>query len=216
MSKMTIDIVSDVMCPWCIIGYKNLEAALEKLPNIETELQWQPFELNPNMPPEGQQLLEHVMEKYGSTPEQSQQSRQMLKQRGKECGFEFNTTDDSRIINSFDCHRLLAWAKEQGQQTELKLALFKAHFTDGKKLNDDEQLLDVAASIGLDRDRAAEILKGDEYKELVKQEESAMHQLGINSVPTFIINQKYAISGGQPVDVFYQSLQQIANEAEQA
>ncbi len=213
MNKMSIEIVSDVMCPWCAIGYKNLEKALHALENdIDADISWHAFELNPDMPVAGQNLREHLMEKYGITPEQSDENRERISAMGAQAGFTFNFADDGIMINSFDCHRLLTWAKGQGKQTDLKLALFKAHFTDNKRLNDVEILLDVVASVGLDRTAAAVVLDSDEFAQEVRDEQRRMHQMGIQSVPTFIINQKYAINGGQPADVFKQALQQIQQE----
>lgn len=213
MNKMSIEIVSDVMCPWCAIGYKNLEKALYALENdIDADISWHAFELNPDMPVAGQNLREHLMEKYGITPEQSDENRERISAMGAQAGFTFNFADDGIMINSFDCHRLLTWAKGQGKQTDLKLALFKAHFTDNKRLNDAEILLDVVASVGLDRAAAAAVLDSDEFAQEVRDEQRRMHQMGIQSVPTFIINQKYAINGGQPADVFKQALQQIQQE----
>ncbi len=213
MNKMSIEIVSDVMCPWCAIGYKNLEKALHALENdIDADISWHAFELNPDMPVAGQNLREHLMKKYGITPEQSDENRERISAMGAQAGFTFNFADDGIMINSFDCHRLLTWAKGQGKQTDLKLALFKAHFTDNKRLNDAEILLDVVASVGLDRAAAAAVLDSDEFAQEVRDEQRRMHQMGIQSVPTFIINQKYAINGGQPADVFKQALQQIQQE----
>jgi len=213
MNKMSIEIVSDVMCPWCAIGYKNLEKALHALENdIDADISWHAFELNPDMPVAGQNLREHLMEKYGITPEQSDENRERISAMGAQAGFTFNFADDGIMINSFDCHRLLTWAKGQGKQTDLKLALFKAHFTDNKRLNDAEILLDVVASVGLDRAAAAAVLDSVEFAQEVRDEQRRMHQMGIQSVPTFIINQKYAINGGQPADVFKQALQQIQQE----
>ncbi len=213
MNKMSIEIVSDVMCPWCAIGYKNLEKALHALENdIDADISWHAFELNPDMPVTGQNLREHLMEKYGITPEQSDENRERISAMGAQAGFTFNFADDGIMINSFDCHRLLTWAKGQGKQTDLKLALFKAHFTDNKRLNDAEILLDVVASVGLDRAAAAAVLDSDEFAQEVRDEQRRMHQMGIQSVPTFIINQKYAINGGQPAEVFKQALQQIQQE----
>ena len=215
MTNLSIEIVSDVMCPWCVIGYKNLEKALADLPEIDADIQWHAFELNPNMPVEGQNLREHLMEKYGITVEQSEANRARISQMGLESGFTFNFADDGIMINSFDCHRLLTWAKEEGKQTELKLALFQAHFSDNKRLNDEAQLLEVVKSVGLDTERAKAILASDDYSEAVRNEQARMHQMGISSVPTFIVNQKYAINGGQPADVFKQALQQIQSEQSQ-
>ena len=215
MSRISIEIVSDVMCPWCVIGYKNLEKALQQLPDIEADVEWHAFELNPQMPREGQNLREHLMEKYGITEAQSDENRDRIRQMGEAAGFTFQFADDGMMINSFDCHRLLTWAKAEGKQTELKLALFKAHFTDNQRLNDPEVLLAVVESVGLDRARAKAILDSDEYSETVREEQQRMHQMGIQSVPTFIVNQKYAITGGQPPQTFVEALRQIDSESSQ-
>lgn len=215
MSQMSIEIVSDVMCPWCVIGYKNLEKALEQLPQIDANIEWHAFELNPDMPIEGQNLREHLMEKYGITEAQSDENRKRITQMGAAAGFDFQFADDGIMINSFDCHRLLTWAKTEGQQTQLKLALFQAHFADNRRLNDPEVLLDVVASVGLNKERAKAILNSDEYRDDVLDEQRRMHQMGIQSVPTFIVNQKYAISGGQAAETFIQALQQIDSESSQ-
>lgn len=213
---MQIDIVSDVMCPWCVIGYKNLEKAIQSMPELNVEIHWRAFELNPNMPVEGQEIQAHLMEKYGITKEQSAANRARIEEMGENAGFRFNFADDALMINSFDCHRLLAWAHEQGRQTELKLALFGAHFTDNQPLNDKDVLLKVVESVGLSTEEAEQILDSDQYSEQVRAEQAEMHQLGIQSVPTFIINQKYAINGGQPADVFKQALEQIQAESTSA
>ena len=213
MQNLKIDIVSDVMCPWCIVGYKGLESALKQLePTIEATINWLPFELNPQMPAEGQNVNEHIMEKYGISAQQNEQNKTMLTQRGKDVGFDFNFLPSMRMINSFDLHRLLAWAKDQGQQHELKMALFDAHFTDNAALNEQEALLKVVSSIGLDATAAKEILDSDAYAEQVRAEQQISLNRGISAVPTLIINDKYSISGGQPADAFKQALTQIAQE----
>lgn len=201
------------MCPWCVVGYNNLNSALNQLNDqLEANLEWHAFELNPDMPEDGQNMREHLMEKYGITEEQSDQNRLNIIERGKESGFEFQFSEQMRMINSFDCHRLLTWAKSFGKQTDLKLALFKAHFTDNLPLNEQKILLDIIESVGLDAQQAKELLDGDDLKQTVREEQNKMHQMGISSVPTFIINDKYAISGGQPVAAFKQALAQIAEE----
>lgn len=213
MTQFKIEIVSDVMCPWCVIGYKNLESALEQLQNtISADISWHAFELNPGMPKEGQNLAEHIMQKYGQTKSQSEENRAHLTQLGQQVGFDFNFDDNSIMINSFDCHRLLTWAKEFNKQTELKLALFKAHFSDKVYLNDQTALLKVVSQVGLDTEEAKVILESNAYSEAVETEENQMQQLGVSSVPTFIINDKYAINGGQAVEVFKQALEQIQQE----
>ncbi|MCZ2720668.1 DsbA family oxidoreductase [Marinomonas sp. 15G1-11] len=213
MTNLKIDIVSDVMCPWCIIGYKNLERALNDIKSdITADISWHPFELNPDMPIEGQDINEHLQEKYGLSEAQGQENRQRIIDMGKQSGFHFDFDGERIMINSFDCHRLLAWAKTQGKQTELKLAMFQAHFSDQALLNQEQQLLDVVGSIGLDTAAAKAILDSDDYAQEVREEESQMQQMGISSVPTFIINNKYAISGGQTSDTFKQALTQISQE----
>lgn len=215
MKKLKIDIVSDVMCPWCVIGYKNLESALVELKDdLAADISWHAFELNPSMPVEGQEIGEHLQEKYGLTEEQSKENRQRIAEMGKASGFDFNFDGKRIMINSFDCHRLLTWAKSEGKQTELKLAMFHAHFSDLIYLNQQEELLKVVESVGLDKARAQAILDSDEFASTVREEESRMQQMGISSVPTFIINDKYAISGGQASATFKQALQQISTEEE--
>ena len=213
MTHLQISIVSDIMCPWCIIGYKSLEQALKRVsPDITAELKWLPFELNPDMPEEGQDLREHLMEKYGITAQQSDQNRDQITARGKEVGFEFRFSNSLRMVNSFDCHRLLAWAVEQGKQHELQLALFQAHFQDNIPLNDYRLLADLAGQAGLDPGMAIEVLTTGQYADIVRAEQKESFRLGIQSVPTFIINNKYAINGGQPAEVFEQALNQIAEQ----
>jgi|TARA_B100000508_G_scaffold25564_1_gene18621 predicted DsbA family dithiol-disulfide isomerase len=213
MKNFKIDIVSDVMCPWCVIGYKNLETALGQLKDeMSADITWHPFELNPDMPLEGQNLNEHLMQKYNLSEEQGDENRKNMFEAGQRAGFTFNFDGERIMINSFDLHRLLTWAREEDKQTELKLAMFEAHFTDLKYLNQEEALLDVVESVGLDKEQARSILHSDKYVQTVRQEQDRFKQLGITSVPTFIINDKYAISGGQPSDSFIQALKQISEE----
>ena len=216
MKKLKIDIVSDVMCPWCIIGYKNLETALTQLSDEFTaEISWKPFELNPDMPVVGQDLNEHLAQKYGLTEEQGDENRKRILEMGEQAGFDFNFDGKRIMINSFDLHRLLTWAATEGKQTELKLAFFKAHFTDLVYLNEQDTLLDVVQSVGLDRARAKEILDSGEYFQEVRSEQSALQQMGITSVPTFIINEQFALTGGQPSNAFVQAFKQIAEQEAQ-
>ncbi len=213
---MKIEIASDVMCPWCAIGYKNLENALTQLGSeVEADISFQAFELNPNMPEEGQNIREHIMEKYGATADQSQENQKRITEMGQVSGFEFNFHSDGIMINTFDCHRLLAWSKQFGKQVELKMALFKAHFTDGRYLNKKTDLLDVVTSVGLDTKAAETVLDSNAFSEDVRNEESKLQQMGIHSVPTFIINDQYSISGGQPAETFVQALRQIQSQSSQ-
>ncbi len=164
------------------------------------------------MPDEGQDLDEHLMQKYGLTRKQGDENRTRLQQAGIQAGFKFNFDGKRIMVNSFDCHRLLSWAKQYGKQTELKLAFFKAHFQDGIYLNQKTALLDIVERQGLNRAEALQVLESDEFAERVRQEQAELRQLGISSVPTFIINQKYAITGAQPKQVFIESLSRIATD----
>lgn len=213
MKSIDIQIASDVMCPWCIIGYQNLQAALNELSNeISADISWLPFELNPNMPIEGQAFDEHIQQKYGLTKAQSLENRARIEQMGEAAGFKFNFEGERIMINTFDCHRLLAWAKTQNKQNDLSLAMFKAHFQKGLYLNQTDSLLDTVESAGLDRQKASEILNSDDYADEVKAQINELQALGVSSVPTFIINKKYGITGGQPKQAFVEQLKQISSE----
>jgi predicted DsbA family dithiol-disulfide isomerase len=213
MKQLRIDFVSDVSCPWCIIGLKALEQALEKVgPEIEADLHFQPFELNPDMPAEGQDITEHLAQKYGATEEQSTRTRAMIRERGAELGFQFELARRDRIYNTFDAHRLLHWAELEGCQRELKHALFEAYFTKGENPGAHEVLVRVAGEVGLNTAEAHRVLAGNEYAEEVREREQFFQRHGINAVPAVIINQKHLISGGQPVEVFEQALRNIAAE----
>lgn len=213
MNKVSIDVVSDVACPWCVIGFKNLQQALASLEGeIEADLSWHAFELRPDAPAEGENWREHIMAKYGMSYEQSEENRKRITEAGNQVGFTFNFTDDMRTQNTFNCHRLLHWAKDAKQQTALKLALFEAYFTNRTDVNDTGVLLDAVDKAGLDRDSAAAVLASDRFEQAVRSEEGHYQQMGVSSVPTFIVNGKYAITGGQPAEVFVQALRQIASE----
>ncbi|PHH40520.1 DsbA family oxidoreductase [Pseudomonas putida] len=213
-SALKIDFVSDVSCPWCVVGLNGLLQALEILRDeVQAEIHFQPFELNPKMGPDGQNITEHISEKYGSTPEQSQKNREAIRARGAEVGFAFRTDGNSRIYNTFDAHRLLHWAGLEGVQLPLKQALFKAYFTDGGNPSDHAQLAQIAESVGLDRQRAEAILASDEFADDVRAEEQLWLQRGVSSVPTVVFNGQYAVTGGQPVDTFVGAIRQIISEA---
>lgn len=212
---MRIDFVSDVVCPWCVIGLKGLEEALANIGDeIEPEIVFHPFELNPDMPAEGEGLADHVRRKYGASPEQSAANRSHIVDRAAEVGFTIGFRPEGRIWNTFDAHRLLHWAQGQGDgaQHRLKMALFGAYFTDGKNVADASTLLDAAEAAGLDREAAAAILAGDSFAEEVRGEENYWRREGINAVPAVIINGKYMISGGHPPAAFEKALRRIAAE----
>jgi len=211
---MKIDFVSDVSCPWCAIGLKSLEQALKKLPELEVQLHFQPFELNPGMVAEGEDISEHLTRKYGMPPAQLEANRAVIRQRGAAVGFDFVQGARSRIYNTFDAHRLLHWAGLQGGtfQRDLKLALFGAYFTDGRDPSDHALLLERVESVGMDVKAARAVLESGQYAEQVREAESFYHGHGIHSVPAVIINDRHLISGGQPPEVFEKALRQIAAE----
>ncbi|MGZ9101154.1 MAG: DsbA family oxidoreductase, partial [Brevundimonas sp.] len=209
---------------WCVVGLGGLETALARLKaeGIEAEIVFQPFELNPQMAPEGENIVEHIGRKYGSTPEQSAANRAMITQRAAEAwrgtadgAFDMRMGPDSRIWNTFDAHRLLHWAGtvDGGKQKALKKALFATHFTDGKTLTDAGVLADAAAAAGLDRAQAVEVLADDLYAAEVRAAEDLWRARGINSVPAVVVEGKYLISGGQPAEVFEEALRGMAAEA---
>ena len=212
-NKLKIDIVSDVVCPWCTIGYKRLEKAIQEL-GIEDQidLEWQPFELNPNMPAEGQNVNEHITEKYGSTTEQQNESKQMMTEAGEELGFKFDYFDDMRMVNTFDAHVLLEYAKDFGKQTELKMALTKAFFSDRKDVSKKDTLKETLLSVGLNADEALAKLDSEDARLEVRTKQDYWKNMGVNSVPTIVFNRKSAVTGAQPVDTFKQVLNELIKE----
>jgi len=209
--QIQIDFVSDVSCPWCVIGLKSLEAALSKLGDeLVADIHFQPFELNPDMGPEGEDITEHIAKKYGSTTEQLARNREMIRARGAELGFVFDMSKRARIYNTFDAHRLLHWAEGTGKQKELKQALFNAYFTDGRDPSDRQVLEELAANVGLDRERARQILTSTEYADEVRAREQLYLGNGIHAVPAVILNNRYLVQGGQPIEVFERALRQAA------
>ena len=209
-TPVKIDFVSDVSCPWCVIGLKSLETALKSLEGeITADLHFQPFELNPQMGAEGQDITEHIAQKYGSTPADIARNGENLRARGAELGFEFNMQKRGRIYNTFDAHRLLHWAYTEGKQEALKSALFSAYFTEGRNPSDHTVLLDVVKKAGLDATRAAEIVQSDEFAADVRDREKFYAERGIRAVPSVIINDRHLIQGGQPAEVFERALRQL-------
>jgi predicted DsbA family dithiol-disulfide isomerase len=209
--QLKVDFVSDVSCPWCVIGLRSLEAAVAKVKgDIAVDLHFQPFELNPQMGAEGQDIVEHIAQKYGSSPVDIERNREAIRARGAAVGFEFNMQKRGRIYNTFDSHRLLHWAEMEGKQEALKNALFAAYFTDGRDPSDHAVLVDVAQTVGLDAKRAAAILKSDEFSAQVRAREKFYTDRGIQAVPSVIINDQHLIQGGQPTEVFEKALRQLA------
>ncbi len=213
VQTIKIDIVSDVSCPWCIIGYQALQIALNNLDDsISAVIQWHPFELNPNMPQEGQEINEHLSQKYGIDEQQLTKNRNMIHARGLSVGYEFGNRGGGRIYNTFDAHRLLHLAKLEGKQTELKLALFDLYFKESGNPSDHKQLLNKAELVGINKEAAEKVLTSTMYAEEVRHEQQHYQSLGISSVPAFIINNKHLISGGQPPDMFEKALKEITSQ----
>ena len=220
-ASLKIDFVSDVSCPWCVIGLKALDQAIERVgADITVNLHFQPFELNPSMAAQGQEITEHITEKYGITAEQANANRENIRARGAELGFKFSKADEAgggrhRIYNTFNAHRLLHWAglKSEILQKSLKEALFTTYFTDGQSSGSTEVLVAAAGFAGLDPGEAREVLESGAYASEVRERENFYTSAGIRSVPAVIINDKHLISGGQPVEVFENALRQIAAES---
>ncbi|WP_308993275.1 DsbA family oxidoreductase [Mariniflexile litorale] len=208
--KLKIDIVSDVVCPWCTIGFKRLEQAIKEL-GIEdqVEIEWQPFELNPHMPAEGQNLQEHIAEKYGSTLEQQKESQQHMIDAGDELGFTFDYFEDMRMSNTFDAHMLLEYAKDFGKQTDLKMRLTTSFFSERKDVSKRDVLKQALLDVGLNAEEALATLDNEEARHEVRSKEDYWKNLGVNSVPTVVFNRKSAVTGAQPVDVFKQVLTEL-------
>ncbi|MEP2471485.1 DsbA family oxidoreductase [Roseobacter sp.] len=208
-SPLRIDIISDVMCPWCVIGYRQLAAALDAS-NVEHEIHWHPFELNPDMPAEGQDLRAHLIEKYNITPEQSDANRANMKKHGDDLGFTFAFGDGFRMHNTFKTHQILHWADEQGRKHDLKQALFEAHFTDARDLSDDAVLVTVAGEIGLDTAEAAAVLVDERFAATVRKQQQFWTQQGIRGVPAVVFDRQHLVTGAQGTENYRGILAQLA------
>jgi predicted DsbA family dithiol-disulfide isomerase len=211
--KLKIDIVSDVVCPWCAIGYKRLERAIDELGvQDQVEIEWQPFQLNPHMPPEGQNITEHIAEKYGSTLEQQKESRQNMTDIGEELGFKFDYFDEMRMANTFDAHILLEYAKDFGKQTDLKMRLMNSFFGERKDVSDRTVLKQALLDVGLNADEGLAKLDNEEARTEVRSQQGYWQQLGIRSVPTIVFNRKSAVTGAQPINTLKQVLSELISE----
>lgn len=209
---VSVDIISDVMCPWCIVGFRQLEDALAAT-GLGATVRWHPFELNPDMAPAGENTTDHIMRKYGTTREQAKQNRQRLVELGASLGFAFNFTAESRMRNSFKAHQLLDFALSQGKQHPLKLALFSAHFSDGLNVSDQAVLLEVAKTVGLDAAQAKDVLEKETFASSVREKQALWQREGISGVPTMIFGGKFAVTGAQGAQNYAQILQRTLEEA---
>lgn len=213
MTKLRIDFVSDVVCPWCAVGLASLEQALRQLQGeVEAEIHFQPFELDPNMPAGGMDVAENLKRKYGMSDAQLAENQARIRDRGTELGFSFDFNARSRTWNTFDAHRLLHWAAAEApeRQLPLKRALLVANFSEGRDISDHAVLAEVAAGVGLDAQRASAVLAGGEFADAVRDAEKFFQGLGISSVPAVIVERKHLISGGQPPEVFERALRELA------
>lgn len=217
---LRIDIVSDVVCPWCIIGLKQVEKALTLLGrDLAVETHWHPLQLNPNMPPEGEDTAEHIARKYGSTPEQSRANRQRLSDIGDSLGFAFNYGEGMRIYNTFNAHKLLTiFGSERGwqAQTDLKMAFFKAYFQDRRDVSDVEVLCDIAEAQGMDRSVAAAWIADAALTESVRAEMAHWMDQNITGVPAIIFDQKFMVPGAQSAETFADVINKVLAKREAA
>jgi predicted DsbA family dithiol-disulfide isomerase len=210
MKTLKIDFVSDVACPWCAVGLNSLERALERVraEQIDAELHFQPFELNPTLPAEGADTVQYLSAKYGIGPEQIARNQAAIRARGAEVGFAFGARP--RVWNTFDAHRLLHWAGLEGRQRELKHALLKAYHGEGRNPGAHDVLLELAGAVGLAVEAAREVLETGRYADEVRAAETFWQEAGIHSVPSIVINDRHLVQGGQPPEVFERALRQIA------
>ncbi|EXF91269.1 DSBA oxidoreductase [Pseudomonas fluorescens HK44] len=214
---VSIDFISDVVCPWCALGVTALEQAIENLAGeVSVELTFKPFELNPDMPAEGENAVQHLMRKYGRSAEDIAAGKAMQIARGQAIGFTFDLEKRSHFYNTFDAHRLLFWALQEGRQIELKNGLLRAYFSDGQNPSDRETLVRLAAEAGLDAARAREVLASGAFATEVRELEAFYREHGINSVPAMILNGRHLVSGSQSVEYYEQMLRQMAQAPAEA
>ncbi len=211
-----IDYVSDIACPWCAVGLGNLNQAIAQLSDqVNFEVHFHPFELNPNMPLGGQDAIEHLTEKYGLSVEQVKANQANIRTKALEAGFEFHPEGRKRVYNTFDSHRLLHWAGEEfgpEKQAVLKKELLNTYFCLAVNLDDQKNLIDAVTRSGLDKDRAQEVLKNNEFSKEVRDEESTYTNAGISSVPSIILNDQYLLQGAQPPESFVNAFEQLIKE----
>lgn len=213
-TPLVVDIVSDIVCPWCILGYQQFNLALEDVAErFEVEVRWRPFELNPTMREEGENLREHLARKMGTSTDRSKAAREQLTSLGQSLGFEFDFFDEMRVVNTFRAHQLLHWAAEGDRQNALKLKLFSAHFSQRQDVNSTEVLIDLAGQVGLDKNKAAEVLESARYAEAVREEEQRWLEREIHAVPAFVFNNSYSVLGAQNADTFAKVLRKVENRS---
>ena len=208
-TPIRVDIVSDVVCPWCVIGYHQLAKAARDT-GLQIEVHWHPFELNPQMAAEGENLRAHLAEKYGTTLEGSIKARARLTEMGSALGFEFNYADDMRMVNTFLAHQLIDWTEDQGRGHDMKIALFGAFFTRREDLNDINVLVAVAESLALDGQAARAMLESQSRAETVCQKEQFWTSRGVTDVPAMIFARQHLVTGAQGEANYADILRQLA------
>lgn len=214
MHQLQIDIVSDIACPWCAIGYARLERAMKQLGTAyEFKVQWHAFELNPYHNGKGEPILQALAKKYGRSEDEMRAAQSNMMTIAKDLGVNFEKLQERLTANTFDAHRLVKWAGEQGQQTAMKQALFEAYFGQALNVSDRDVLLGCVKTLGLDVTQAAEVLDTDKFADAVREDEATYQKAGVSSVPAFIINRKYLISGAQDPEVLAKAMQDISAEA---
>ncbi|HEA53560.1 hypothetical protein LCGC14_0963150 [marine sediment metagenome] len=210
MHKIQIDIVSDIACPWCAIGYARLERAMAQLvPDYEFTVEWHAFELNPDHSGEGEPILPALARKYGRSEEEMKASQGQMMTIAKDLGINFEKLQERLTCNTFDAHRLVKWAGEQGVQTGMKQALFEAYFGRADDVSNRDVLVQCVEAMGLDPEKARDVLDSDQYAHAVREDEARYQQAGVTAVPAFIINNKYLVSGAQEPDALVQTFQEI-------
>jgi len=211
--KIKLDIISDVVCPWCMISYNHLQAAIEDL-NLQdrVEIKWLPFELNSEMPAEGEELRSHLARKYGSSKADSARTLATIKQAGADYGFDFEYFDEMKMVNTLDAHLLLDYAHQVGKQTKLKMRLFSAFFTEQKDISNRNVLLNEAAAIGISIEQSQVALVDDDIRNRVQTLKSQWQKMGISGVPTIIFNGKIALTGAQPQSTFKEVLLELIEQ----
>lgn len=214
MTTVQIDIVSDIACPWCAIGYARLEKAMEELKGeMDFNIEWHAFELNPDPSGDGEPILQALSQKYGRSPEEMQATQANMMEIAAGLGLNFDKLQERYTRNTFDAHRLVKWAGEQGKQTEMKMACFDAYFGHAENISDADVLVKCVEAIGLDGNAAREILASDRYADTVREDEARYQQAGVSAVPAYIVNQKYLVSGAQEPDTLIGAFREITSES---
>lgn len=212
---MKIDIISDTVCPWCLIGKRKLEAALAERPDLNVDVAWHPFQLHPDMPPEGADRKEFTAKKFG-TPERAKELYANMAKAGQAVGLDFQFSKIARSPNTLNSHRVIKWAATAGVQDQVVEILFRTFFMDGKDLGDIEVLVDAAVEAGMDGTIVRDLLNSDRDLDLISAEDARAREMGVSGVPFFIIDEKYALSGAQDSSVILQVIEQIEQEAQTA